>query len=72
MVDNNYNADTEPNLIKILLDLQSDLHKVIERGENLNNGYGKINTYNLSSLKCKIVFFPYLKINIDTNKRVET
>ena len=53
MADKNYNTETEPNIIKILLDLQSDVHKVIERGENLNNGYGKINKYNLSLSKCK-------------------
>ena len=47
-MENNYNnAETDPRLLEILLDLKSDVQKVIKRGKDCENGNGKMITYDL-------------------------
>ena len=42
-MENNYNnAETDPRLLEILLDLKSDVQKVIKRGKDCENGNGKM------------------------------
>ena len=47
MENSNNNAETEPRLLEILLDLKSDVQKMIKRGKDCENGNGKMMTYDL-------------------------
>ena len=56
-MEKNYNnAETDPKLLEILLDLKSDVGKVIKRGEDCDNGNGKMITHELLLIQLELLF----------------